>query len=162
MGYLDKILGTDCWQCKAGFIKLLDKGNGLQLACSGYPNTCQFISAGPIQCPGCEKGILNFEYSNNKRYLFDYSCGFKSEINELDLKLGKMSNSEKQEIQLIKDRGILIDFLSKLNFEELNNLWDSQVWEDPENLPITENIDALFIMKSIQELRRIKWKLKNK
>ena len=162
MGYLDSFLGATCWHCDEGHISLLDKGLGVHLVCSNYPKSCQFISVSPVECPKCARGSLVIEHHENKRYLCHSSCEFKSPINDLELKLGKSTKEEGDEIQKIRDQGLLVDYLSTLSLVKLNAYWESKVWEDPVNLPISENIEEEYVKESVRKIRSIKWKLANK
>jgi ribosomal protein S27AE len=162
MGYLDTFLGATCWHCGVGHIGLLDKGLGVHLVCSSYPKSCQFISVSPVECPKCAQGSLVIEHHENKRYLCHSSCEFNSPINDLELKLGKSTKEEGDEIQKIRDQGLLVDYLSILSLEKLNEYWESKVWEDPVNLPISENIEEEYVKESVRKIRSIKWKLANK
>jgi hypothetical protein len=161
-GYLDTFLGATCWNCGGGHIGLLDKGLGVHLVCSSYPKSCQFISVSPVECPKCAQGTLVIEHHENKHYLYHSACEFKSPINDLELKLGKSTKEESEEIQKIRDQGLLVDYLTTLNFDQLNECWEGRVWEDPINFPISENIDEEFIKESIRKIRSVKWKLVSK
>jgi hypothetical protein len=66
------------------------------------------------------------------------------------------------EVNQFKDVGILIDYLTTLSFEELNQLWDSEVWENPNGLPMSDSLDELIVKETIQKIRRVKWKLLKK
>ena len=162
MGYLDTFLGATCWHCGGGHIALLDKGLGVHLVCSSYPKSCQFISVSPVECPKCAKGSLVIEHHENKRYLCHSACDFKSPINDLELKLGKFTKEDGEEIQKIRDQGLLIDYLSTLSLHQLDVYWGKKVWEDPVHLPASENIEEEFIKESVRKIRSIKWKLANK
>ena len=159
MGYLDSFLGITCWQCGIGRIGPLDKGLGVHLVCTNYPKSCQFISVSPLECPKCGQGSLVIEHYENSRYLCHPACDFKLQINDLELKLGKLTKEEGEEIQKIRDQGLFVDYLSTLSFDLLNQFWEGKVWEDPVNLPISENIEEEFIKESVQKVRSIKWKL---
>jgi ribosomal protein S27AE len=161
-GYLDTFLGATCWRCGGGHIGLLDKGLGAHLVCSSYPKSCQFISVSPLECPKCAQGSLVIEHHDNKRYLCHCSCDFKSPINDLELKLGKSTKEESEEIQKIRAQGLLVDYLSTLSLDQLNEHWESKAWEDPVSFPISENIEEEFIKESVRKIRSIKWKLANK
>lgn len=162
MGYLDNFLGVSCWHCGTGHISLLDKGLGVHLVCTRYPNSCQFISVSPVECPKCSNGSLVIEHSENRRYLYHARCEFKSQLNDFELKFGKPSRKEKDEIQKVIDQGLLVDYLSTLSFDQLNQYWENKIWEDPFGIPLSENIDEEFIKISVQKVRSIKWKLENK
>jgi len=162
VGYLDTFLGAACWHCGGGRICLIDKGLGVHLVCSNYPKSCQFISVSPVECPKCSQGSLVIEHYENKRYLCHPPCDFKSQINDLEIKFGKSTKEESEEIQKIRDQGLLVDYLSTLSLEQLNRHWESKAWEDPVNFPVSENIEEDFIKESLQKIRSIKWKLSNK
>ncbi len=150
MSYLNNFLGVRCWRCKQGQIELLDKNDGVYLACSSYPASCQFVSASPIQCPNCGGGSLISKLEKDILYLVHEDCGFNSLV---------QSWADASEF---KDTGVLIDYLITLSFEELNQLWDSKVWKSPENLPIPDSLDESTIKETIQKIRSVKWKLANK
>jgi len=158
-GYLDSFLGATCWNCGTGHIGLLDRGLGVHLVCSNYPKSCQFISVSPVECPKCSQGSLVVEHHENKRFLCHSACGFSSPINDLELKLGKSTREEGDEIQKIKDQGLLVDYLSTLTLDQLNTHWENKVWEDPVTFPVSENIEEEFIKESVRKVRSIKWKL---
>jgi hypothetical protein len=189
MGYLNNFLGIRCWRCKQGQIELLDKNYGVYLACSSYPASCQFVSAAPIQCPHCAGGSLISKFEEDILYLVHDDCGFKSETPAWALRglhrktqnwtMREIPSKHTQsfepfqyldcdsknlnEVNQFKDAGVLIDYLTTLSFEELNQLWDSEAWESPENLPIPDSLDELTVKETIQKIRSIKWKLlKNK
>jgi len=150
MSFLNNFLGVRCWRCNQGQIELLDKNDGVYLACSSYPATCQFVSASPIQCPNCASGSLISILKEDILYLVHDDCDFKSSVQSW------------ADASQFKDTGVLIDYLTTLSFEELNQLWDSEAWESPENLPIPDSLDELTIKETIQKIRRVKWKLANK
>jgi hypothetical protein len=151
MGYLNNFLGVRCWRCKQGQVELFDKNDGVYLACSCYPASCQFVSASPIQCPNCAGGSLLSKFEENILYLVHEQCGFKSAAQAFD-----------NEASELKDTGILIDYLTTLSFEEINQLWDSEVWESSDGLPIPDSLDQLTVKETIQKIRSVKWKLLNK
>jgi ssDNA-binding Zn-finger/Zn-ribbon topoisomerase 1 len=178
MGYLGGLIGETCFKCKKGYWRLLDKGEGVLLACSNYPK-CDFISLGAIQCPKCEKGHLIIERMRNREYLTHSSCGYES-LYEVPMhkfargftyeeSLGKPNSWFQSEdiktqkvIQKVKDEGLLVEYLTTLSFEELSRLWDEQVWVDATCLPVTDYIDEEFIKQAIQKTRSVKWKLSEK
>ena len=159
MGYLDSFLGATCWHCGGGHISLLDKGQGVHLVCSNYSKSCQFISVSPVECPKCAQGSLVIEHHENKRYLCHSVCDFKSPLNDLELKFGKSTKEEDEEVQRIRDQGLLVDYLSTLSLNQLNKYWENKAWEDPVNFPISEYIEEEFIKESVRKIRSIKWKL---
>ena len=57
---------------------------------------------------------------------------------------------------------LLIDYLNTVSLDELNKLWESNIWEDPVNIPFAEKLEEYFIKESVRKVRSIKWKLKNK
>jgi hypothetical protein len=162
VGYLDTFLGAKCWHCGYGHIGLIDKGLGVHLVCSSYPKSCQFISVSPVECPNCAQGSLVIEHHENKRFLCHCACDFKSPINDLELKFGKPTKQEGEEIQKIRDQGLLVDYLSTLSLNQLNEYWENKAWEDPFNFPISEYIEEEFIKESVRKIRSIKWKLATK
>jgi hypothetical protein len=151
MSYLNNFLGVECWKCKQGHVELLDQIDGVYLACSCYPNSCQFISASPIQCPNCSGGSLFTRFEENILYLVHEECGFKSAAQAFD-----------NEASELKDTGVLIDYFTTLSFEEINRLWDAEAWANPENLPIPDSLDESTVKEIIQRIRSVKWKLLNK
>jgi hypothetical protein len=158
MGYIESLIGAPCWKCNSGHISLIDNGAGVHLICSEYPNSCQFIS-GPVVCPKCEGGFLNLEKNQKNCFLAHSICSFKYLLDNVDLHFGK---KEANHIQKVKEEGLFIDFLSTLDLDELNRLWEKKVWIESANLPYSDNLDEIFIEKTIQKIRSIKWKIRNK
>jgi hypothetical protein len=110
-------------------------------------------------CEVCQRAdsAAKFKITKSTFLHIDSQCRFKS-IHKTSIKSNRDSSRALAATSYEIEKGKFIDYLAQASFEEINTLWERKAWLNPDSIQGASNLDDDDIKKSIEQIRRVKFK----